>query len=205
MDIREFALGCCILFGIGRSAGGRVWPAQTVDKRRTKWIILMDENWKGSDMEDAPTAPAPTWVARYGPALFLAGLLPLILVLNSIRFWVETPESTATSVESVIARAVFSSECSGPGRQTVVIAPEPVPLLTPLFRSYDLGDRAPLLVSFEDAMQNSDFDASQCFVLSNLSDPRAESIQSTLNSKYPQKQTEILSDSSGLREVLIYR
>lgn len=149
-------------------------------------------------------APAPAWAARYAPALCLAALLPTILVLNSIRFWVETPGSVPTYVDSVIVRAVFSSECSGPHRRSVVIAPEPVPLLRPLFHSYDLGDRTPILVSFKDALQSSDFDPTWCFVLSNLSDPRAQTIQGILSAKYPQKETEILNDYSGLREVLVF-
>lgn len=147
----------------------------------------------------------PPRTAQYTAALSLAALLPTILVLNSIRFWVETPRSAPTTFESVVARAVFSSECSGPHRRAVVIAPEPAPLLEPLFSSYDMGDRTPILVSFSDVLQHSDFDPSQCFVLSGLYDSRAESIRGLLSAKYPQKEASILKDYSGQREILVFR
>jgi hypothetical protein len=150
-------------------------------------------------------APGRPWVARYVPLAFLGAFLPIMLFFNTVRFWVEAPANMPTSIESVIARAVFSDECKDRASATVVISPEPAPLLEPLFRSYDLGGHAPLLIRFDDAIQNSQFDPNACFVLSHLFDERAETLRATLAREYPQKPSEILRDASGLREVLVYR
>lgn len=150
-------------------------------------------------------ALSPAKAARYVMPVCLAGLLPTVLVLNSLRFWVETPGSTPTSVESVVARAAFSSECNDAGGRTVVIAPEPVPVLEPLFRSYNLGDRSPLLLRFEEALQRPSLGTSGCLILAGLHDQRAQILQSRIKTQYPERSEYALQDYSGQRQVLVYR
>lgn len=162
--------------------------------------------WETLRLLAAPAlAPRQPWAARYAPLAFLGAFLPIMLFFNAERFWVDTPANMPTSIESVIARAVFSDECKDRASPTVVLSPEPGPLLEPLFRSYDLGGHAPLLIRFDDAIQNTQFDPNACFVLANLFDDRATTLRATLAREYPQKPSEILHDASGLREVLVYR
>jgi hypothetical protein len=154
------------------------------------------------------TVPAlSSWqprVARFLPVAFFAAFLPIMVFFNVVRFWVITPANTPTSIESVIARAVFWDECADRAAATVVLSPEPAPVLEPLFGSYNMGDDAPVLVRFDDALQNSQFDPTACFVLSHLFDERANTLRTTLAQQYPEKQTKILQDKAHLREVLVY-
>lgn len=50
--IRHFALERIIILTIGRTAQGICWPASILDRRRRKWLIVMDENFDG-DLESA--------------------------------------------------------------------------------------------------------------------------------------------------------
>jgi hypothetical protein len=149
--------------------------------------------------------PGVSWAQRHAPAFVLGALLPVMLVFNSLRFWVDTPNNTPTSVESVVARAVFSDQCERRAKPTVVISIEPVPLLMPLFQSYKLDPgEAPVLLSFRQALERPALDPDACFVLSHITEPDAQTIRSWLAESYPAKEPVTLRDLSGVREVLVY-
>ncbi len=41
---REYALRRCTIFSIGEGAGGIVWPSRIVDRRKRRWVIVIDAN-----------------------------------------------------------------------------------------------------------------------------------------------------------------
>ncbi len=51
-DVRHYALDRCTVLSIGRAARGIVWPSRIVDRRRCKWLIVMDEECS-LDLESA--------------------------------------------------------------------------------------------------------------------------------------------------------
>lgn len=88
-------------------------------------------------------------------AAALGVLIPLLLFLNLQRFWSETPQSGPTTVATVAVRAVFSSMCQDRLPDVTVVARQPGALLAGVLGSYQLGEKTPTLLPYQDGIDLS--------------------------------------------------
>jgi hypothetical protein len=129
-----------------------------------------------------------------------------VLGLNLHRLWVETPDRVPTTPESVVVHAVLSPACQQGDGPVFVVAPEPEPLLRPIFTAYALGDRSPILVKSDDLARL--FGTGQapfrCIVVEGSRDAQGQA-QELLRQVYAGRSVTTLTDHSGRTRVTLVR
>jgi hypothetical protein len=151
----------------------------------------------------------PLLQAGFGLTCLTLLMVP-VLYLNLHRVWHDTPTKYGTSVDAVVVRGVLSDECMSQPARTIVVTPFPDGLLVPVFDSYRLGERAPLLIGF-DAIRSprgvfAEGAYDGCIIVHTAGDPNAAlDIIARVQALFPDKTGEQLFDPSGQRAVFVLR
>ncbi len=137
-----------------------------------------------------------------------------VLYLNLHRFWYETPHEQGTPTpEAVAVRAYFSDECRDNPQGVTVIAYVPGALLQLVFDAYQLGDRAPDIFNFPDALVALDAKEAEgatlkdgCFVLIPHHDAPDlwQEVRDRIQGMYPQKEVTTVTDLAPRNQVLLF-
>jgi hypothetical protein len=137
----------------------------------------------------------------------LVALLIPVLMLNLRRAWEEAP-AMRIEAEALAIGAVVSEECATqPPAAVVTVAPEGLPLLA--FGARQMAERAPLLVSYEDALSSSNIvgsgDWQGCVVLIPDGDQAVYTqIQQRFARVYEDRSYSEMSDQLATRRVFVW-
>jgi len=120
------------------------------------------------------------WFAPLLTVAVFAMLAPTVFILNGRQFFIYSVRKTPTNTTTLIYRALLDSTCKdAPGRSIVMVS-EPDPSLDGSFRFYNMQDKRPVQLRFEDeASVYTGFDetgAVGCIIIADARDPAAQPI-----------------------------
>ena len=206
-----------VWWGVGLAACGFTNPYPGVAVTRLFFLLLPIAGLCALALDKALQIADGLWrspALRTGLAsVVLVGVAVPVLALNLHRFWYETPTRYGTpTVEAVAVRAAFSDACRDHLPSVTIIWINPGSLLARVFDAYDLGDRAPTLYPYEEALKvfpaggkrpaglNDD-----CVIFIGYHDKRdlQTELLARLHTLYADKQWDEVADLSGLRKVTL--
>jgi hypothetical protein len=147
-----------------------------------------------------------TWREKLGPylgVLTFAVLTPLVFALNVQHFWGYSARHSPTGMQTVAVRAVLDAPCEA-RPDTLIVSVDQSPWLKGIFGVYNLGDRTPAVVGYNEVSLWT-IAAAPCAVLMQTEQPKAQVAVKALQHEYPEKQLEELTDLSGSQKVLVVR
>ena len=133
------------------------------------------------------------WLAVGATATFAV----LVMVLNALHFWVDSPKHWHLTPEAVTMRVIRSGHCGGDIEKIVVVGRGLNALLSPALRSYYPDGGIPRLV-YGDAIANvTDFEEASCVVFTHPDAPEAGHLKAELLERHPDGRLEHVQDISG--------